>query len=207
MMRIVLAGLFLIFLSACDNQNASPTPTPTPGATYTISAEQITAAATYRRTLPPSFTPTFTPTATFTPSITPTPGMTPTATNIPEAVLCEAFVTAIVLPISTASTLLMISLNYDAMIHLRLIYVETEKVILEGDLPGNNIFQIQFKADDLPYSGEYRWELSLADETRSEVCQRSDVFQIVKPEITPELSPEMTAEATAELTAEVTEEG
>jgi hypothetical protein len=92
MFRELLAGIVLLFVLAACSQNSAATATQsasnTPAPTSTISSEQMTAYATYRATLPASFTPTFTPTVTLTPtaSLTPTQTLTPSITPLPSQI-------------------------------------------------------------------------------------------------------------------------
>jgi hypothetical protein len=211
---IAIIIMSLLF-AACTTQNSSTIETASTIATNTISIEQITAAATFRRTLPPSFTPTFTPRASDTPSITPTPSDTPPPTTVPEAALCEEFVVGVVPPITPQGILLLVSLSYRVVnIKVILTYVETGEVIAEGDAPGGITLQLQFNANDLPYDGEYFWEMFLYDATRSNMCPQEGTFTIEKRDFSAESTAEATAELTieaievrAELTEEVTAEG
>lgn len=196
---LLILVLISLILSACGTQNSN---TATPSVTSSVSPAEITAAATYRRTLPPSFTPTFTPTATFTPTITPTFTQTAIPTLIPEAALCEEFVAAIVAPLSPTSTLLLVSIESTSVaIHFRLIYIDTDEILIDENLLGGNVYQLNFTTDVF-YEGDYAWEASLVDEERSGMCLQSATFNIIEPEVTPELTPEMTVEATAEVTEE-----
>jgi hypothetical protein len=189
---ILLAITLLLTLSACASATPTPSPSPeissTPTATRTISPEELTALATYRPTLAPSFTPV-TPSITPIPSITPTPTNRPTATPIPIEQLCPQFTYG---PYAPEGTIIGVDFNVpnNFSIKLDLYSAETDQYITgtvrEGDLT------LVFDPARMP-AMEYRWVVSLEDESRTGLCPIEGLFNL------PELNPEVTAESTEAL--------
>ncbi|MEM9955812.1 MAG: hypothetical protein AAF846_29705 [Chloroflexota bacterium] len=218
MQRVVAISLVCLWvITACgSNTTVTPTadalPTITPTATANISAQDITAVATFIRTLPPSFTPTFTPSITPTRN-TDTPTPPPSATTIPEADLCERFL------VSSAPVA---EVNLDDLDDVIQVYIDEPTVTISGEvtnlttdevvdsfvLQGDAIYEISFAPEFYPEVGDYEVTLTLSDATRDGMCENITNFD-TRPDESPNAqpTPEITAEITetAEMTAELTE--
>ena len=95
MRRTLLVIVWLLALTACGQQDATPTIPPTPTATATATATPTraptaTPTATATPTVTPTQTPTPTPTATATRTPTATPTPIPDYTIRDSSVLCQA---------------------------------------------------------------------------------------------------------------------
>ena len=212
----ILIIVFILIMSACS-QIATPLPLPTGTATTrpssTVSNEERTAAAQFVPTEVASFTPTYTPSITATPSNTPTPTSTFTPTAIPEDILCEEFVVSGVIdsriPADDREDFVQVFLPYaDVTINVETYNTDTGELLIEGSIPGDDVYIFDYSPVEFPDEGNYEWIYTLSDATRSGLCERRGTFDTLEDEVIPPLfpTPEPTGEATTELTAEVTAE-
>lgn len=206
MLRGILLLVMLILLAACAAApSASPSPSPsatnaspemsdTPLPTRTISNEDLTAFATYRPTMPPAFTPTLTPTLTLTFTPTVTLQATATPTPLPELLICPGFDASPYAPQGREMGVsLTIPMNLSVLIEIY--EMDTGELGSSGLVTDREIVVIMFDPRYIP-AGNYRWQASLQDASRTGLCPLEGEFTITALP---------TAEATAELTAESTE--
>ncbi|MGB7341562.1 MAG: hypothetical protein WBC91_21875 [Phototrophicaceae bacterium] len=210
--RITTLLLVMSVISACNTNDATPTATPTASATRTISVADITAAATFIRTLPASFTPTFTPSVTPTRN-TATPTPIPSLTPIAEAELCERF--------SVTNLFIQGNIPADSVEDYKQVYIDTDSVVINFEiknlttdeiigtatLPGNTPWEFSFTPEFYPDIAEYEYVFTLADATRSGLCEQRGIFDTRADELPRTATPEVTVEATepSEVTPEATE--
>jgi len=182
-------------------------PTITPGATATVFIAQ-------RATLPPTWTPTLTPTITTTPTITDTP--LPTAT-LTESEICEEdFVVGFspeedrIYTFDESIYIMLHSRNRNALIQFR---VEnqatgtTESFTLPGGAALIDLLSLEF----LPEPGIYDWSITLNLPERSGLCEVNGILRVRNDNtlldfMSGRQNPEVTPVATPEITPQLTEE-
>lgn len=202
-LKLTVIFVMIGILSACNNIDATPTTTATLSATRTISVADITAAATFIRTLPPSFTPTFTPSVTPTRN-TATPTPIPTLTPIPDNELCERFSVSQMfiqgeISAEDAEDFIQVYIDTDTVvIDFEVTNLDTGEVIGTATLRGNTPWEFSFTPNFYPDIAEYEYKFSLSDQTRSGLCEQRGTFDTRADELP-------NAETTAEVTAEMTE--
>ncbi|MFW5691808.1 MAG: hypothetical protein ACOCX3_00500 [Chloroflexota bacterium] len=231
----------VLLLAACGGtQPPTPTPQPPPTDTPTTTpaprpVDDVTAApqdivititattslpaterVIRRMTLPPSWTPTPTPTIT----LTRTPSLTPTVTQIPTitptlttAKLCRDYFQATFLvdedqayAPDDAPFLYMFSELPDAEVRFEAINRDSDEVY-RLEIPGRAVFADTIDLAFFPGAATYDWTISLSIDTRRDVCEITGTLTIERPptlldqlfgtrpdaEATPEVSPEATA--------------
>jgi len=210
--KLVILSILCTFISACS-QVATPVPPPTSIATalptVTVSIEELTAAVNFQPTLPPSFTPTFTPSVTLTPTPTFTVTSTLTPTTVPDDLLCENFeiismISSNVTPLAQLNELIRYFIPYDdAFINITVTNLETEEVLADVELEGNEPWTIDFRGRFFPDIAEYERVVSISYRGRNDLCQQIDTFETTPDElgtVTPSLVPDTpTPETTSEI--------
>lgn len=203
---IALIGLLGLLLSACaaapQTLEITTTPTNTPTATAippTPTLPDATVPPEVRRTLPPTFTPTFTPSITPIPSSTLPPTITPTPLPPDEFTLCNSFAFDVGLrdgEILPASNTMIIQgfLQYTS-VQINFVAVHDESgESVEVTRQGGGRLGILAYGASFPVTGRYDWVVTLSDNERSGLCERSGFFFVDLTEIQP-LIETATAEA------------
>lgn len=208
---ILLSGLLILTACAADPFASTPSTavpdTSTP--TATVSIAQLTAAATFRPTLPASFTPTFTPTITNTPSPTFTPSPTLTTTTVPEDVLCAALEVDNTfiegeerMSLNDVPKVWRVYIPYvTSVIDITVTDSETGAFIANDQLLGGEVWTVDFRAGNFPDAGSYTWTLTISDRGREGLCEQSNTFETSADDLIA-LTPAPTTD-TPESTAEV----
>lgn len=212
---LLLSGLLILTACAADPFASTPSTivpdTSTP--TATVSIAQLTAAATFRPTLPASFTPTFTPTITATPSPTFTPSPTLTTTTVPEDILCDALEVDNTfinedeqMSLSDVPKVWRVYIPYDtSTIDITVTDSETGDFIANDQLLGGEVWTVDFRAGNFPDAGTYTWTLTISDRGRDGLCEQSNTFETTEDDsvaLTPSPVASDTGDA-AESTAQV----
>lgn len=220
MRRFILAAALILLGAAC-RPAITLTPTPTPSAT----TPALPPFPTYigpliRATLPPSWTPTFTPTASDT--WTPTP-ITPTATLTPVPQLTDLCASLVVQPefvqghtfqwndtitLIYGSPLTSVSASDQGTpvpIRVRFLALHVQSGENLGvQLDGGQTFAMQLPVNRLPHPGYYRWTVTIYGDGIGDRCPHTGSFFVAAPPATAEATAEITAEATVAATAAVT---
>jgi hypothetical protein len=198
---LIMAAV-LLSASACSS---APTPSSTnlPISTIDQQAEiaatvaavltGTTAPPTFvgddRPTLPPAWTPTFTPlppteeppTATLTPSRTPT--VTPT---LSAEAICAAFYTTTnlkpgqIMAWNSKIALYMNAVPPDAKVRFLAVQHFSKKNI-GADLPGGQSNILQLPVKNLPELGQYDWTLVVKIDSYGDICKQSGWFLATGP--------------------------
>lgn len=176
--RLFFAAL-LATLCACGSANPAPTATDTP--TQSLFSTMIAPPA--RSTLPPTWTPSFTPLPSATFTLTPTPSLTPTLT---AADICDGF--KVLYELSPGEQfaweggipILAGTEADDVVIRFNAVHQQTgESKLVE--IPGGNMVVAELPANLLPQPGLYDWTLSVYSETYGDLCARSGTFIVLSP--------------------------
>ena len=159
-----------------DVPTATPTATALPS-TPTEVAPRPTFAGD-RPTLPPTWTPTATPTITNTPTITATP--TATATPGPAEICEDVVLTLMLLDNRTYSPADNVQFLADVRdpnytINLRFVHQESEEETIRN-LPGGEVYFGTFSLDLEPGPGTYTWSMSLRTPTYDGICAIDGTF-------------------------------
>lgn len=171
------AGLLLIALAACSN------PTPQLPATTTQSPFATISAPAARSTLPPTWTPSFTPppSATFTDTPTPSQTPTPSARSICAglSVLYEIennqrFAWEGGIPIIAGTDI------NETVIRFNAVHRQSGAARLV-ELPGGQMVMAELPTNLLPRPGFYDWTLSVYSEPYGEICERSGTLVALAP--------------------------
>jgi hypothetical protein len=160
-----------LLLFACTG---APPATDTPAPT----ARFATSVPGQRPTLPPSWTPTATPTITLTPTITAT--FTATATRTVDEI-CANFAALIGLvdgrTYTTADRIqLLLSIDDPTLIIDLVLINEDSEEEERYELPGGQLYAGQLDLSLDPGPGMYRWQVSIRDGDRRDLCALSGAF-------------------------------
>lgn len=233
----VLVGVAALFLlGACGTSlDATPTPpataTPSPTASpsdtpdalaFVVTPATPTTAATVvvyeRSTLPPSWTPTSTPTASLTPTITLTPSITTSPTPSPtltNRAFCRDTVVARFEAASTNTAfapddrldMVLYTGEPGASIRFEIVNEATGRTVDRFTMPANLPLIDQFDLSQLPGPGTYTWSIEAQRGDTDGLCTQRGTLRIAgAPTLldmiqrTRSEAPETTPEATAETT-------
>jgi hypothetical protein len=160
-----------LLLFACTG---APGPTQTSAPTPRFA----TSVPGQRPTLPPTWTPTATPTITLTPTITATP--TATATRTVDEI-CANFAALIGLvdgrTYTTADRIQLLLSIDDPTLIIDLVLINEDSDQEERyELPGGQLYAGQLDLSLDPGPGTYRWQVSVRDDDRRDLCALSGVF-------------------------------
>lgn len=186
------AGLLLLLwlLVACSE---SPVET---GTLFPTSTRRVLTLPAERPTLPPSWTPTHTPTASLTATITPTASSTFTATPLGEETLCQQFFlifldsTTVYGPKDTIRFVVALGSD-DASIHFFAINRQNNQSIT-FTMPGGGLYAIALPASRFPDAGAYHWTVTLRDMDGVDFCKREGDFRISHATPTASVTPSAT---------------
>lgn len=177
LLKACLFVAVLIATSACGTTNSKPPTTPTRSSLATISAPAG------RATLPPTWTPSFTPPPSATFTDTPTPSVTPT----PSAqAICDGFSVLYEIrpgePFAWEGGIPIIAgtdIN-EAVMRFNAVHRNTSDAKLV-ELPGGQVVVAELPTNLLPHPGLYDWTLSVYSEIYGEICARSGTLIALSP--------------------------
>jgi hypothetical protein len=194
----------LMTCAACARQIqpiASPTPVP-PTVTPRPYRDRTPIPSFAQLTLPPTFTATFTPTITKTPTPRPLPTQTLTPTTIPEEVLCQRTGVVFLTPhieVYTPEKPLAIQFvsDYDTvMAHFTIRAKDGDEEAFQAIVPITPLSIYTLNPADFPQSGQYEWQVTLAEGGRDGLCSYSGEFQINRERATPTVDYSLTPDTT-----------